>query len=147
EPAVGAVGPELAGHAGVDDVRVLRVDDDPDDALGLLEPHVRPGLATVGGLVDAVADRDRVPRPGLAAADPDRLRVRRSVGDRADTLHRLLVEDRLEGRPAVERLPHAARRRADEEERLAIDDAGGDRGDTPAHRRRADVARAQARKD
>src|SRR5262249_17074463 len=61
EAAVGAVRPELARHAGVDDVAVLRMDENPHDALGLLEAHVGPGLAAVGGLVDAVADRDRVP--------------------------------------------------------------------------------------
>src|SRR5262249_42343947 len=123
EAAVGAVRPELARHAGVDDVAVLRMDENPHDALGLLEAHVGPGLAAVGGLVDAVADRDRVPGPRLAGADPHRLRVRRVDGDRADRLHRLLVEDRLESGAAVERLPDAARGRADEEGRLSLRDA------------------------
>ena len=99
------------------------------------QAHVRPGLAAVGRLVDAVADRRRVARPGLAGADPDVLPVRRVDRDRADRLDRLLVEDGLEGRAAVDRLPHAARGGADEERRLAVDVVAGDGRDAPAHRR------------
>ena len=77
------------------------------------QAHVRPGLAAVGRLVDAVADRDAVARPRLAGADPDRLRVGRIDGDGADRLHRLLVEHRLERGAAVDRLPHAAAGGAD----------------------------------
>src|SRR5204862_4044963 len=53
---VGAV--QAAEGADVDGVRVLRVDDDLADLVGLLEADVRPGLAAVGALVDAVAVRD-----------------------------------------------------------------------------------------
>src|SRR4029453_2291556 len=106
QTAIRRIAPQFARHAGIYGVRILRVDRDLDDALGALQSHVVPGVAAIGRLVDAVADRPRIARPGFARADPDRLRVVRIERDRADRLHRLLVEYRLERRPAVERLPH-----------------------------------------
>src|SRR5262249_50302473 len=101
DAALGAVAPELAGNAGVDRVARRGVHEDPDDVLGVLQAHVLPGLAAVGGLVDAVADRDRVAHPGLPRPDPHGLRAGGVDRDRSDGLHGFLVEDRLEGRPPV----------------------------------------------
>src|SRR5207248_9515053 len=145
DAALLAVAPELAGDAGVDEVGILRVYDHAGDAFGLGHAHVLPGLAAVGGLVDAVADRDGVARPGFAGAHPDGARIARVDGDGSDRLHGLLVEDGFEGRPTVVRLPHAAARRADVDGGLPVLGAGGHRRDAAAHRRRADVARSQAR--
>ena len=143
---IGRVAPELAGYAGVDGVRGARIDEDPRDALGLRQPREGPGLPGVGGLVDAVADRDAVARPGLAGADPDVVVMRRVDGDGADRLDRLLVEHRLEGGRAVSGLPHSPARCADEQRQLPrpVGEAG-ERRDAPAHRRRSDVARTQTR--
>ena len=118
------------------------------DALGAWQARGRPGLAAVGRLVDAVADRDAVARPGLAGAHPDILVVARIYRDGADRLHRLLIEHRLEGGRAVGGLPYAAAGGADEQGHLArrIGEAG-ERGDAPAHGRRADVAGAEAGDD
>src|SRR5262249_53295103 len=80
-------------------------------------------------------------------ADPDGLRVRGIEGDRADRLHRLLVEDGLERGAAVHRLPDTAARGADVEDGLATVDVRGDGGDAAAHRGGADVARADAGDD
>src|SRR5207302_1547694 len=88
-----------------------------------------------------------VARPGFAGADPDGARIARVDGDRADRLHRLLVEHRLEARAAVAALPHPAARRADVDQRLPVDVARVHRGDTAAHRRRPDVAGAEAGDD
>src|SRR5262249_16418342 len=107
DAAIRAVAPELAGNAGVDDVAVLRVNEDADDALRLGEPHVLPRRAAVGRLVDAVTDRHRVARPRLARADPHRVVTRRIDSDRANRLDLLVIEDRLERRRAVDRLPDA----------------------------------------
>src|SRR5215210_9477202 len=96
--ALVGVAPELAGDADPDRVRVRRIDGDLGDALGVLEAHVRPVVAAVHGLVDALADGDAVARPRLAGAGPDRLRVLRIDGDGADRLRGLLVEHRLERR-------------------------------------------------
>src|SRR5262249_13308810 len=108
QAAFGGVAPQLAGHAGEYGVGGARVDEDLGDALARGQADVLPGLTAVTGLVDAVPDRDAVARPGFAGADPDVLRVRGVDGDRADRLHRLLIEHRLEGRGAVGRLPHPA---------------------------------------
>src|SRR6185295_11388502 len=62
-----------------------------------------------------------------------------------DRLDRLLVEDRLERRAAVRRLPHAATRRADVDGEPGALMDGIERRDAPTHRRRADVTRAQTR--
>src|SRR5439155_11943894 len=45
----------VAQGRDVDEVRVLRVDDESGDLAGVLEPDARPRLPRVGGLVDAVA--------------------------------------------------------------------------------------------
>ncbi len=145
KPAVDAVAPELARNAGVYHVAVFRVDGDFRDALRLMQTHVRPGRAGVGRLVNPVADRDRIARPCLAAAHPDRIRMRGIDRDGADRLDRVLVEDRLERRASVERLPDAAARRAHEGHRLPTLVSRGDRGDPAAHDGRADIASREAR--
>ena len=76
----------VAERAGEHDVRVLRVDDEARDAAGLLEAHQRPGLAGVGRLVDALADRDVAADLALAGAGPDDVRVGGGDGERADRL-------------------------------------------------------------
>ena len=62
------------GH--VDDVGVGRVDADLRDGFDVLEAHVRPGLAGVGRLVDAVARHDVAANARLAHADEHHIGVR-----------------------------------------------------------------------
>src|SRR5262249_41528680 len=110
EAALVTVAPKLARRADVDRVRVAPIYQNLCDAFGLLQSDVGPILAAVRGFVDAVANRDAVAGPCFAGADPDDFRVLRINRDRADGLDRLFVEDRLECRAAVDRLPHAAAR-------------------------------------
>ena len=56
-------------------VRILRIDGNLGDLLGVAKAEVRPGLARVGRLVDAVADREVGARQAFAAADVDDVRV------------------------------------------------------------------------
>src|SRR5439155_24797696 len=84
DAAIGAVAPQLAGHARVDQVAVFGMHEDARDALRLAEAEVGPVFPTVGRFVDAVADGDRVAGPGLASADPDRLRIGRIESDGAN---------------------------------------------------------------
>src|SRR5262249_1484328 len=88
----------------VDDVGVLRVNGEFADLESLLQPHVLPGLAAVGGLVDAVAVGDGVARVVLAGADPDDVPVRRRHGHVAYGYGGLAVELVLEGDAVVGRL-------------------------------------------
>ena len=87
---------------------IARVDDDLRDLLAVAQAEVRPRLAGVGGLVDAVAGREVGALQPFAAADVDDVRVRRRDRDRADRAGRLVVEDRRPGAAVVGRLPHAA---------------------------------------
>src|SRR6185437_4221545 len=50
----------MSERADVNDVGVLRIDDDGGDVFGVFEAHVLPRLATVSRLVNAVAERDAV---------------------------------------------------------------------------------------
>ncbi len=99
---------------------------------------MRPGLAGVGRLVDAVADREVGPRQPFAAADVDDVRIGRRDGDPADRSGRLIVEDRLPGAAGVGRLPDAAVHHADVEGVRLARMAGGRLG--PPGAKRADVA-------
>ena len=111
----------VAERAREHDVRIRRIDDEARDAAGLLEAHQRPGLAGVGGLVDALPDRD-------VAADawPRRCRPRRRSGRtarrRATPIDGTGWSSKI-GCPvhaAVGGLPDAARGRADVvDERIA----------------------------
>src|SRR5262249_17370841 len=75
------------------------------DVLGVLQPNIGPVLATVGGFVDAVADRHAVAHPAFTAAGPDDLRIGWIDGQRADRLHARLIEHRTEAAAAIHRLP------------------------------------------
>src|SRR5207248_6765343 len=147
EAAIRAVAPQLSGGAGVDGVGVARIDDDARDPLRLREPHVLPALAAVDGLVDAVADGDGIARPRFARSHPDDLRILRIDLHLADRLHRLLVEDGLEGGAAVLALPDPAARRSHEQQGLSPDVSPVDGGYAAAHRRRPDVAGVQSGDD
>ena len=144
DAALVVVVPQMAGGTRVNRVAVLRIDQDPGDVLGILQADIGPVLAAVGRFVDAVADRDAVAHPGLAGAHPHDLRIGGIDGDGADRLHVRLVEHRLEGGAAVDRLPHAAagRGREDREPSLVVDRIH--RGDASAHPGRADIAGRQA---
>ena len=139
EAAVAAGSPQRALGRHVDDVRVLRVNEDLADVLGGLEAHVLPALPAVLAPVDAVAVADAPLRVVLARAHPDHVGVPRVDRDAADRVRPLAVEDRRPGRAAVVGPPHAAGGDRQEPPLLVggvdrdVDDAaGGDGGaDTP----------------
>src|SRR5437763_11071391 len=136
----------MTGHADVHSVRVRRIDENLYDALGLLEPHVRPVVAAVRGLVDAVAHGDAVARPRFTRADPDRFRIGGIDRDGADGLHGLFVEHWFVRGAAVGGLPHAATGGAGVYGEASVLARRRDRRDASAHRRRADVPRTKSRR-
>src|SRR5262249_13289097 len=69
---------------------------------------VLPGLAAVGGAVDAVARLHVAADVRLARADVDDVGVGRGHGDGAEGGNGLVVEDGLPGQAAVGGLPQAA---------------------------------------
>ncbi len=113
EASVPSRRPERSLGRDEHDRRVSRVDQDAGDVLGVLQPHVRPRLAAVQALVDAVAVADVAPAHVLAGADPDGFGIRRVERDAPDRVRRLIVEDRRPGGARVPGLPHAARSNRD----------------------------------
>ena len=121
-------------------MRILR------DRVGVREADVRPRLAGVGRLVDAVARLDVAADARLAHADEDDVRDRLRDGDRADRRARdLAVGDRRPVLAAVGRLPQTAAGRAEVADlRLALH--AGDR-DRSAAAIGPDAAPPQAAQD
>src|SRR5262245_29302499 len=105
----------MAHRADVDGVRVRRIDRDTRNVVRVLEPNVRPRFAGVYRLVDAIAGERAARREGVAGADPHDVRIGRGGRDRADRELVVSVEDRLERRAVVGRLPQSARPEADVE--------------------------------
>ncbi len=142
EAAVAAGRPERALRRDVDGVAVLRVDQDPADVLGALEPHVLPALAAVLALVDAVAVADAALRVVLAAAHPDDARVPGVDRDAADRGGALAVEDRRPAGAGILGAPDAARGDRDEPAPL-VGGIDGEVGDAAAGDGRPDAAQGQ----
>src|SRR5947209_17558195 len=67
-----------------------------------------PGLAAVGGFVDAVADGEVGPLESFAAADVDDVGIRRREGESADGAGGLVVKDGFPDVAVVGRFPDAA---------------------------------------
>ena len=102
-----------AERADEHEVFVRRMDDDRADAAGVGKSHLRPRLAGVGRLVDAVAHHVHVAdRPGFTGAGPHDIRIAWRDRERTDRLRGLVVERRLPRQPAVGGFPHATGRRA-----------------------------------
>ena len=134
----------MSGGAGQHVVAVAGIHQDLGDVLAVLQADVGPVLAAIGRLEHAVADRHAVASPGFARADPHDLRIRRIDRDSANRLHVFAVEDRLVGRAAVHRLPYSAARRAHKDRDAAVFFHRIQRGNSPAHGGRTDVARRQS---
>ena len=137
DPALGIGSEQMPEHRRVHRVWILRVDDDARDRLTVLEAEMGEGLAAVGCLVDAVAERRRLAVVRLPGADVDDVGISRMDRDVADRRGGVGVEHRLERDGVVLGLPHAADRVAE------INDVGIalrhlDVVDAPAHAGRTD---------
>ena len=93
----------------VDQIGVLRVDPDAGDLTRIVETHMGPALAGVGGTVDADSRRDVPPGAGRARTYEDYVGIR--FGD-GDGTHRrggkMLVGDVLPAHAGVGGLPYPA---------------------------------------
>ena len=84
-PALRRMAVQSALSRDKDDVRVLRVDDDPRDVLRFVEPHLLPRLAGVGRAIHTVAVvRHNAANGMFAHPDIDDVRVALGDGDRTD---------------------------------------------------------------
>ena len=128
--------PKVADRRYVDDVRVARVDEHAGDVLRRLQPLVRPRVAAVRRLVDAVPPRRGLPVLGLARPHPHEVRVRLMDRHVPDRTRRLVIEERRPRGAVVLRLPQAARGGAEVEDLgLRLDDI--EVRDASPHERRA----------
>src|ERR1043165_987626 len=107
---------------------------------------MRPCSATVGRLVNPVANRNAVACPRFTSSDPDVFRIFWVERDRTDRLDRLFIKHRSVSRPAIIRFPDSATRCTDKKRDLARWLAcARDGRNTAAHCCRAYVACAEAR--
>src|SRR6185503_18351789 len=63
--------------ADINNVRVVRIDNDRGDVFTFFEPHVLPRRSAIGGLVHTIAERDAVSHVRLAGTDPDHIWIPR----------------------------------------------------------------------
>jgi len=118
-------------------IRVPRIDDQRADLPRIAQPEMRPGPAGVGGLVDAVADRQIRTLKSFAAADVDDVRIGRRDRDGANRLRRLPVEDRCPRPAVIVRFPDTAVVDADVEDVRLLRHSG--RADRPSATERSDM--------
>ncbi len=110
----------MSGNRDEEPIGIAGINGHLRNLLAIAKSEVGPGLAAIGGLVDAIADGEVRAMQPFAAADVNDLRVGRRDNDGADRAGRLLIENRLPGAAVVRRLPDAAVDRADVEDvRLA----------------------------
>ena len=143
EAALAARRPQRPLRGGIHDERVARIDQDAGDVLRVLEPHVRPRLAAVQALVDAVAVAHVAPAHVFAGAHPHGLGIGRVQRDAPNRVRALRIEDRRPCRAGVLRLPHASRpdRHVPRGAPLRVND---DVADAARHDGRPDVAELEA---
>src|ERR1700728_1396487 len=110
---VGAVGMPERGDQH--HVRVVRIDENAADLLGVAESDRPPAAPEVVGAEHAGSLGDVRAHVGLAGTDIDDPAIRGRDRQRADRADRRRVEDRLPGAPGVTRFPHAAVHRAEVE--------------------------------
>src|SRR5215472_14408308 len=134
----------MSGSAYVHRVAIARINQNAGDALGVVQAYVGPVLAAVSGFVNAVSDRGTVARPAFAGSHPDDLMVRRIDRHRADRLHGLMIEYRLEGCGPVDRLPDSSACRADKHRHFAAVVKRVDGCNAAAHGGGTDIPRIQA---
>ena len=66
----------MSGSRDKDPVWITRIDRELRDLLSVTQSEMRPGLARVGGFVDAVTHGEVRPMQTFAAPDVDHVRIR-----------------------------------------------------------------------
>ena len=88
------------------------MNNDSSNVPGVFQADVRPGLAGVGGFVDAVSEREVAADAGFARADIDDVGIGIRHGNGADGRYRLLIKERIPADPAIGGFPDASASRA-----------------------------------
>ncbi len=134
DPALPVGSERVAERGDVHQVGVAGVDADLADVTAVGQPHVRPRLAAVGRLVDAVAVGDVDPDGRLPRSRVDDAGIRLGHRQRTDGRRsEVAVGDVLPVRAAVRRLPHPTGHGTEVEHRR-LGWMAGDRDHPPAAR-------------
>ncbi len=103
-------------------IRVFRIDDDPADLTRVLQADVGPGLAAIGGFVNAVAAREIRANIRFARAGVENVWVRWRDFERSDGCDGLAVENGSPDGAGIVGFPDAAIHAAEIEGRAAARD-------------------------
>src|SRR5205823_4836878 len=108
EAALGVRAVRMPEDGDKNAVGIARVNGDGTDLLAVAQAEMLPGLAGVGGFVDAVAGGEVGAAQSFAAAHVNNFGIGGRDGQRADGLRGLIVENGRPGLAGVGGLPDAA---------------------------------------
>ena len=109
DAALGVRSEGVADGRDIDEVVILGVDEHGAAIARLLEPHMRPRLAGIGGFINAFADDDVASQSVRAGAHVNNVRVRVGNPDRADRARgEVTIGDGMPMDPVILGLPDAA---------------------------------------
>src|SRR5256714_6805800 len=98
----------MALHGDKEAIGILGIDEDVGDLLGVAQSEVRPVLASIGGLVHAVAGGQIWPLQAFPTADVNYVGIGRRNSDRAHRTGALVVKNGFPGVASIGGLPDAA---------------------------------------
>src|SRR5256714_9641450 len=98
----------MALHGDKEAIRILGIDNNVSDLLRVAQSEVRPGLASIGGLIHAIACSQIRALQAFPAADVNYVGVGRCDGDGADRTSFLVVKNGFPGVASIGGLPDAA---------------------------------------
>src|SRR5215472_397907 len=87
--------------------RLLGIDEDGGDLLGIAETQMLPGLAGIHGFIDTIAGRKVRTLQSFAAANIKDVRIRGSNRDDAHRTRILIVKNRKPGVPKIRSFPNS----------------------------------------
>jgi hypothetical protein len=108
QPALFIKTVEMSQRSRVHHIRILGIDHDPGDVVGVVKPHILPGLATINGFKDARPGIGTSGHQDLSGPHPHDVRIAGGNGDAADGECRFVLKDRLPGRAVVHGFPEVA---------------------------------------
>ncbi|MBA7652034.1 hypothetical protein ES703_59863 [subsurface metagenome] len=106
--ALFVMGPLMTGSRHIDDIRILRVNDDPGNRIRSCQAHVLPGLAGIRGLVHSASCHRAAEDIRLTRSDPHYIRIRGSNGHITDRCGGCLVEDGFPCGALIDGFPDSA---------------------------------------
>src|SRR5690606_3505376 len=90
----------------IDDVRIVRMDNDFSDVLGIFQSPVSPGLPAVIRSIDAIPIGYAALVVVLASTYPNGVRIVRIQGNTTDRIGTFLIKERLPGGTCIHRFPY-----------------------------------------